>query len=298
VSQAAPALHVSDTLVRHGARRLRVVTMGSGPPLVLCHGFLGSAENFETWYAALAQRRTLVIPDLPGFGSSDPLQREHTAEAMADAVEPLLRDLGIERFDVGGLCLGASPALVLARRHADRVDRLILHTPLLDPSLVRRRFHLQAGAMTTPGVFAGIVWLSRRRVVSDLYKRLMVEGSDVDVAAADMNFRNQTRATPRAAREWLRDGLRRRDVPVLESLPVATLVLAAEDDRIADVAALRRLARRLPAVQLAVIEEAGHGWNQEFVRRQLDVLCAFLDGAPMPPVAPAPRPLTAPAAKR
>ncbi len=282
-----------DRTVWFGARRMRYVRMGSGDPLVLCHGFLGSAENFETWYEALAQRRTLIIPDLPGFGSSDPLPGEHTAEAMAGAVEPLLQHLGIERFDLGGLCLGSSPALVLAARHPDRVGKLILHTPLLDPSLVRRRFHLQAGAMTAPGVFNGIVWLSRRRVVSDLYKRLMVEGDDVDRAAADMNFTNQTRAYPRASREWLRDGLRRRDVDVLRRRDAPTLVLAAADDRIVDVEALRTLAQQLDCVQLAVVEEAGHGWNAEFVRRQLDVLSAFLDGAPLPGAALAPQTVTA-----
>jgi 3-oxoadipate enol-lactonase len=272
---------VRDTVAWCGSRRVRVVTMGSGEPLLLCHGFLGSAENFETWYGALAQRRTLVIPDLPGFGSSDPLATAHTAEALADAVEPLLDHLGITTFDLGGLCLGASPALVLAQRHAGRVGRLILHTPLLDPSLVRRRFHLQAGAMTAPGVFNGIVWLSRRRVVSDLYKRLMVEGDDVDRAAADMNFANQTRAHPRAAREWLRDGLRRRDLDAVARRTGPTLILAAADDRIVDVPELQALVARWPNAQLAVIEEAGHGWNDEFVRRQLDVLCAFLDGAPV-----------------
>jgi pimeloyl-ACP methyl ester carboxylesterase len=274
-------VEVSDRLVWHGSRRLRYVTMGRGEPLVLCHGFLGSAENFDTWYAALAQCRTLVIPDLPGCGGSDPLRGAHTAEALADAVEPLLDELGIERFDLGGLCLGASPALVLAARHADRVGRLILHTPLLDPTLVRRRFHLQAGAMTAPGVFNGIVWLSRRRVVSDLYKRLMVEGSDVDPAAADMNFRNQTRADPRTSREWLRDGLRRRDLDTLAGRAAPTLILAAAGDRIVDVAALQALAQGWPSVRLAVIDEAGHGWNAEFVRRQIEVLCAFLEGAPV-----------------
>ena len=278
---------IEDHTVFHGSRRVRYLTMGRGEPLLLCHGFLGSAENFESWYAALAERRTLVIPDLPGFGSSDPLHTEHSAEAMADAVEPLLEQLDIDRFDLGGLCLGASPALVLAARHRDRVGRLILHTPLLDPSLVRRRFHLQAGAMTAPGVFNGILWLSRRRVVSDLYKRLMVEGDDVDAAAADMNFVNQTRAHPRATREWLRDGLRRRDLEVLAARRGPTLVLAAADDRIVDVAALRAVTQTLPQVQLAVIEEAGHGWNQEYVRRQLDVLCAFLDGAAVPDAAAA-----------
>jgi pimeloyl-ACP methyl ester carboxylesterase len=285
---------LAEHVAHHGGRRLRYVTLGSGEPLLLFHGFLGSAENFETWYEEMATRRTLVIPDLPGFGSSDPLPgRVHTAEAMAGAVEPLLHDLGIERFDVGGLCLGASPALALARRHGDRVGRLILHTPLLDPSLVRRRFHVQAGAMTAPGVFHGFFWLSRRRVVSDLYKRLMVEGSDVDRAAADMNFRNQQRAHPRATREWLRDGLRRRDLDALAQRGHPTLMLAAANDKIVDVPALREVALRNPAVQLAVMEDAGHGWNAEFVRRQLDVLGAFLDGRPLPQPALAPQAVTA-----
>jgi pimeloyl-ACP methyl ester carboxylesterase len=97
-----------------------------------------------------------------------------------------------------------------------------------------------------------------------------------------MNFRNQTRADPAAAREWLRDGLRRRDVDALAARTEPTLILAAADDRIVDVAALRSLALRLPCVQMAVLEEAGHGWNAEYVRRQLDVLTAFLDGAPLP----------------
>ncbi|HEV7680145.1 MAG TPA: alpha/beta fold hydrolase [Candidatus Dormibacteraeota bacterium] len=284
----------SEHVAVHEGRRLRYLTMGSGEPLLLFHGFLGSAENFETWFAGLATRRTLVIPDLPGFGASDPLRdRAHIAESLCDAVEPLLHDLGIERYDVGGLCLGASPALVMAQRHAGAVRKLILHTPLLDPSLVRRRFHVQAGVMTAPGVFGSMIWLSRRRVVSDLYKRLMVEGSDVDRAAADMNFRNQTRAEPRASREWLRDGLRRRDLDALASRRGDTLILAAAGDKIVDVAALGAVARRMPGVQLAVIEEAGHGWNADFVRRQLDVLTAFLDGSPLPEQALAPQAVTA-----
>ncbi len=70
-------------------------------------------------------------------------------------------------------------------------------------------------------------------------------------------------------------------------------MLAAADDRIVEVEALRRLALRLPTVQLAVIEEAGHGWNAEFVRRQLEVITAFLDGAPLPQGALAAQAVTA-----
>jgi pimeloyl-ACP methyl ester carboxylesterase len=268
-----------------GSGKLRYLTGGEGPPLLLCHGFMGSAENFETWFDALGTRRSLVVPDLPGCGSSSPLPGAHTAERLADPIEALLDDLGIAEFDLGGLCLGAAVACAIARRRPDAVGRLILHTPLLAPGLVRRRFHVQARAMTAAGVFPTVVWLSRRRVVSDVYKRLLVEGADVDRRAAEMNFRNQRRALPRATREWLRDGLRRHDIDLVELRVRPTLILAAAGDRIVDVPGLAELTSHCESVELAVVDEAGHGWSEEFVRRQLAVLGAFLDGRPLPAAA-------------
>lgn len=263
-------------------RRLRYLAGGDGPPLVLCHGFLGSAENFEAWFEELSARRTLIVPDLPGCGASPPLGGRHTSAALAAAVEPLLDHLGLERFDLGGLCLGSPVACALARRRPQAVGRLILHTPLLAPDLVRRRFHLQVAVMTAPGSFGGFVWLSRRRVVSDLYKRVMVEGSDVDRRAAELNFANQCRAHPQAAREWLRDGLRVHDADLVARHPEPVLLLAAGDDRVVDVERLRRLVVGWDRCRLALVDDAGHGWTEAYVRRQLEVLAAFLDGRPLP----------------
>jgi pimeloyl-ACP methyl ester carboxylesterase len=263
-------------------RRLRYLVGGEGSPLLLCHGFLGSAENFETWFARLARRRTLIIPDLPGCGESPPLRGRHTCGALARALQPLIDEIGPERIDLGGLCLGAGVAMELLERNPSRVDRLILHTPLLEPGVVRRRFHLQVAAMTASGVFDGVSWLSRRRRVSDAYKRLVVEGADVDRAAAEANFRNQQRSVPRAAREWLRDGIRRDDTAALEAHPGDTLIIIASGDRILDRDRLRPLVAEMPRVHLACVEEAGHGWNENFVRRQLDLLEAFLEGRPLP----------------
>jgi hypothetical protein len=150
---------------------------------------------------------------------------------------------------------------------------------------VRQRFQAQARVMTAPGVYPAIVWLSRRRIVSDVYKRLLVEGKDVDHRAADMNFRNQQRALPRATREWLRDGLRRHDIDLVKQRERPTLILAAAGDRIVDVRRLAHLVAHCDAVELAVVDQAGHGWNEDFVRRQLGVLAAFLDGRPLPAAA-------------
>jgi pimeloyl-ACP methyl ester carboxylesterase len=274
---------LEERFVSHGGGRVRYLVGGSGPALVLCHGFLGSAENFETWFEELARIRTLVIPDLPGCGASPALQgARHTAARLAEAVDAACADAGVKRFDVGGLCLGASVATSLWRRRPADVTRLVLHTPLVAPALVRRRFHVQVRGFMAPGVFPAITWLSRQRVVSDLYKRLLVEGDNVDSAAAEMNFRNQLRADPRALREWILDGLARDDVGLLSASTKPVLMIAASDDRIVDVPLLRRAVGGMRQVQLAEVADAGHGWTEAYVRRQLDVIVAFLEDRPLP----------------
>ena len=136
----------------------------------------------------------------------------HTASALARAAMTAAADAGAEHYDVAGLCLGSPVALAVQRARPAATGRIILHTPLVAPWLVRRWFQFQMGFMLAAPVYPGIVWLGHRRVVSDLYKRFMVEGKDVDPTAAQANFDNQLRANPRAAREWLRDALRRDDL--------------------------------------------------------------------------------------
>jgi dienelactone hydrolase len=99
-------------------------------------------------------------------------------------------------------------------------------------------------------------------VVSDLYKRLMVEGGDVDSRQAEMNFRNQQRASHRAAKEWVRSGLRRHDAPILGGHLGESLVIVASDDRLLRRDALQHLVEGMPRVHYACIDDAGHGWNE------------------------------------
>ncbi|HEX6538427.1 MAG TPA: alpha/beta fold hydrolase [Candidatus Dormibacteraeota bacterium] len=272
---------LQERVIAHGGGLVRYLIGGSGPAILLCHGFIGSAENFDDWLPALLPRRTVIVPDLPGFGRSTPLHVRHTPRALAHAAIAAADDAGVTRFDVAGLCLGSSVAMAVQRQRRDAVQRVILHTPLLNPGLVRRHFHLQVGVMTAPGVWPGIVWLARQRLVSDLYKRLMVEGPDVDPVAAQVNFDNQMRAIPRAAREWLRDGLACDEIDVVRTGARRTLILMARHDRVIDVPRIVRTLGRQPNVELAVIDEAGHAWTDAMRLLQRDYLAAFLDDLPL-----------------
>jgi pimeloyl-ACP methyl ester carboxylesterase len=273
---------LEERFTKHEGRPLRYLTGGTGPPLVLCHGFIGSAENFNDWFEVLLSRRTIIAPDLPGFGRSAPLAGGHTAPALARAALAAATDVGVDHFDIAGLCLGTPVALALQRARPAATGRLILHTPLVSPRLIRRMFHLQVGFMISPVVYPGIVWLGHQRTMSDIYKRFMVEGKDVDPEAAKANFENQLRANPRAAREWLRDVLRRDDLAQIRGSGHPTLILVAEHDRIVNVPRLATAVAGIRDISFDVIRQAGHAWSPELSRRQRALIAAFLDDLPLP----------------
>jgi pimeloyl-ACP methyl ester carboxylesterase len=273
---APAALGMDEFRVDGAGPSMRFLSIGEGRPLVLCHGFLSSAEEFGGRFRALASHRHLIIPDLPGNGDSPPLRHRHTVEGMAVALESLLTRLDIGAFDVAGLCLGASVACALAERCAERVDRMVLHTPLLSPALVRRFYREQVRVLTVPPMWQAVVALSRSRMVSDLYKRYIIAEGDVDERTSQVNFDNQRRASPAAAREWLRDGVRYQGLQTLLRRPGNTLVIVAEQDHVVDVPELQRLLADRPNIRLFVDPEQGHGWNNAAVQRQLGVMEAFL----------------------
>src|SRR5947207_11461804 len=96
--------------------RLRYRVGGSGPPLLLVHGFGGAGENFAELAERLAPHRRLLVPDLPGHGGSSALPAAPSLAAYAGPLATVCHLEGVERVDVVGHSLGAVVALRLAAR--------------------------------------------------------------------------------------------------------------------------------------------------------------------------------------
>jgi pimeloyl-ACP methyl ester carboxylesterase len=259
-------------------RRVRYLDQGAGHPLLLCHGFIGSLENFHTWSPAFAGHRRVLVPDLPGFGETPPGDPPYDVPAQATFLRAFAQALDIRDHDVGGICLGATVALEYGQRFSEQVTRLVLHTPIYSPRTLHPSFKLQAAVLTAAPVFFVIDRLRRNRTVSDLYKRYLVEGPGVDPYDAQVNFDNQCRADGRAARAWLRDGIRRDYAAFLAGWEKPALIVVAADDHVVRVDAIRDLERSMRQAQVRVIAAAGHGWTPALIRAQVEVITAFLAG--------------------
>jgi pimeloyl-ACP methyl ester carboxylesterase len=101
-------------------------TMGTGRPLILLHGGLGSGEMFGPVRSALAESHRLIIPDLQGHGRTADIDRPIDIRLMADDIAALIDHLGLEKPDLVGYSLGGGVALQTAVKYPDKVGRLVI----------------------------------------------------------------------------------------------------------------------------------------------------------------------------
>jgi haloacetate dehalogenase len=105
---------------------IHVRVAGSGPPLVLVHGFPQTGATWHRVAPALSEQFTVVVPDLRGYGKSGfPPDGEnhagHSKRAMAQDIVEVMAALGFERFNVAGHDRGGRVTYRLALDHPDRV---------------------------------------------------------------------------------------------------------------------------------------------------------------------------------
>jgi pimeloyl-ACP methyl ester carboxylesterase len=122
------AITVDEQMITVGGRRLRALTAGAGPAVLLLHGFAVNADDWLPTVARLAEAGYRAIaPDALGFGRSDkPGGGAYSLRGAADLNAGLLDALGVERAAVVGHSMGGKHALATAVLHPGRVERLLV----------------------------------------------------------------------------------------------------------------------------------------------------------------------------
>jgi len=109
-----------------GGVRTRYFVGGQGPPLVVVHGLGGAAVNFTLLAPLLARRHRVLIPDLPGHGQTEPLERADDLTAYADHVAALAELEGMFPAPLVGYSMGGVIALRLAVSRPKSITGLVL----------------------------------------------------------------------------------------------------------------------------------------------------------------------------
>jgi len=247
------------------------VRSGTGPAVVLLHGFGSSIYTWKEVLPGLARTRTVVALDFPGFGESDQ-PAELSFEVFPKVVRGLLDKLGVGPATVVGNSLGGAVATVLAAQSPERVDGLVLIDAAgfnLEES--ERPFILRLAA-TAPG--------------AALFERLPVRGRLLRLGLRQV-FHDPALVTRERFNEYLAPFLRPgasasilsllrsrtfRPALVAELAPkvkAPTLVLWGREDGWIPVEQADRFVAAIPGARKVVFDACGHLPQEE---RPADVL--------------------------
>ena len=237
---------------------------GSGPPLILTHGYSSTSEMWKGQIAALSKPHKLVLWDMRGHGRSDyPADAGAYSEALTIAdIAALLDAIGTERAIVGGLSLGGYMSLAFYRAHPERVRALLIIDtgPGFRKDDARDAWNKRALDTAERFEREGLAMLK-----SASHERAMVSHRDASGLA-------------RAARGMLtqRDA---RVMGVLPEIKVPALIVVGADDA-PFLAASDYMAAKIPGARKVVIPAAGHAVNIDQPQAFIDAVLPFLDGLP------------------
>lgn len=261
---------------------LNVLTAGDGPPMLLLHGFTGTARMWSAQIEAWSSSRRVIAPDLLGHGGSDaPAEpAAYALERQAGTLANLLVLLQAAPATVVGYSMGARLALVLALEHPGSVARLVLESPALgivdetDRAARRQSDERLAEEIERDGVAA---FVSR-------WEAMPIFASHADLPA-------EVRAHQRAERRRhtvaglaasLRGAGQGVMAPLHERLAIITaptLVIAGARDR-TGVERARTVAFGIPDASLTVIADAGHTPHLETPDTFVRLIDDFLSTSP------------------
>lgn len=250
--------------------------LGSGPPVLLIHGFPLCRKMWRLQAEALAAAGYRVItPDLRGFGDSDAPDGPYRIELFADDILELLDHLGIERAVVGGMSMGGYILLRLLLQAPERVRAALFITTRStadDEAGKARRLALAKDVMRygpqvitdafTQVLFAPGTPEEKPDLAREAYS-WMVATSSRGLAGGLLAMRERPDFTP-----------------LLPTIRQPSLVISAVQDQAAPPATADTFTRGLPNCTARLIPRGGHLVNLEEPELFNSVLLEFLATLP------------------
>lgn len=222
----------------------------SAPTIVLVHGIAVSHRYLLPLAERLAPHARVYLPDLPGYGRSDkPPLSSLSVPSLSDALVAWMDAVGLERPHMLGNSFGCQVLADLAVKHPERVRRLVLQGPSIDPRA--RSVSRQVGRWLVSGLF------ERKSEVGVLLRDFLDLG-------------------PRRLAGMVRIGLRDQIEAKLPHIAAPTLVIRGSRDAIVPQRWAEEATRLLPHGRLVVVEGAAHTINYSQPERLRDIVLQFL----------------------
>jgi pimeloyl-ACP methyl ester carboxylesterase len=257
----APAEGAKGRMLPVAGHQWHVLTSGdpgadaTGAPILLIHGFaVAGAETFQPWAGTQLRGRSLILPDLLGYGHSERIAAAgpwYGLKSYSDALAEMLDRLGVAQVDIVGHSYGGAVAAQFALDHPTRVRRIVFidAATYVPPSAAEGIIQLPLGIGRAVAwhAFGGGPWSINALACKRLgcrWGELARVANTTDTLRAMMRSHRQYPGTP----------------PLADRIPqlrAPALVVWGEQDRIVPLADGQRLARETRG-RLVVVRGAPH----------------------------------------
>jgi 3-oxoadipate enol-lactonase len=231
---------------------------GSGPAVVLIHGYPFNRSMWVEQVSALADSYRVVTLDLRGHGESESSTGASTMKLMAQDVAALMDELQIDRAVIGGLSMGGYVALAFYELYPERVEKLLLAD-------TRAQADTEEGKATRAAQVQQILAEGMTGIVNAMLPKLLSPETVSKQPEIVRRLRDMMMHTsPEGAAGALRGMAEREDqTGRLSQINVPTLIVVGREDPITPVADSQKMNEGIAGSQLVVIENASHVSNIE-----------------------------------
>lgn len=238
--------------------------VGTGPPVILIHGFGGAIWHWEYQQNLLSSHYRVITPDLLGSGHSDKPDIAYTPQVLVDFFSSFMDSLGIEEATLIGNSMGAGLAMGMALRYPKRVRNLILISGF--PPNVRE--NITSPAYQRMIDYRPPVWLARlvnnlagRWLTRSVLKEVVFDPRLLTPLVIERSYRNRANAEFLGPLFSLLDHLSLWETefaPHLEAISQPTLLVWGAEDRVFPVSVGQHLKKLLSRASLEIIPKSGH----------------------------------------
>jgi len=253
--------------IKVGNLDIHYLTGGQGDPLIVIHGGSEGAKAWVNNMEELTENYTVYVPDLPGFGNSQPLEgKDYFIPELTEFLEEFARSLGLESFHLMGHSLGGGVVLHYALKFPHKIKKLVLVSSLclgkeiaLWVRFLANRVLCRFLGKTVMAVFKAIKWLLLNLFASIEFV-IPVNATSIILGSSITTLKEQTTVL----------------VQRLSEIMVPTLVVWGAKDPIVPVRQAYATAELIPDCQVKVFEDAGHSVYRDNIGEFSRLLTKFL----------------------
>jgi pimeloyl-ACP methyl ester carboxylesterase len=258
--------NIESKKIKVGDLDIHYLTGGQGDPLLVVHGGGDGARAWLMNLEALSENYTVYVPDLPGYGHSQPINGDYYIPELAEFVDEFSRSVGLERFHLMGHSLGGGIVLHYALKFPHKVKKLVLVSSMclgreiaLWVRIVSIPAICRAIGKGTLGVLRGVKW-----VVGKLFATVEFV---IPISVASIHLGSSLTTLKAQATVLLNR---------LSEIMVPTLVVWGAKDAILPVEQAYAAAELIPDCQVKVFEGCGHSVYRDKIAEFSQTLTKFL----------------------